>query len=83
MRLFDHLAAGRPIIATDFCRQVINYRDVVQTAHTKFEFVQKLVALLQAGEAESAVAARREVARKNLWSTRAQVLATKIAQPKL
>ncbi len=83
MRLFDHLAAGQPILATDACPQVVEYRNVLEVATTADEFVRKLSARLRAGTTTPEVAARREIAQANLWSTRAQLLAERLVTPRL
>lgn len=81
MRLFDHLAAGQPILATDACRQVVAYRNALEIAATPDEFVCKLSARLRIGNTTSEVVARREVARTNLWRNRAQLMAARLSIP--
>ena len=41
MRLFDHLASGKPIVATTGCHQVVEFNNVVYIANTSDEFIKE------------------------------------------
>ncbi len=75
MRLFDHLASGRPIVATDACQQVLTFKESVDICGSTPEFVRRVVERVSSGARTEEMEARRQVARANLWSCRAQHLA--------
>lgn len=75
MRLFDHLAAGKPIVSTDHCRQVREFDSLVEIAPSTHVFLEKLSRFITKGDRQDAANARREAAAKNLWSFRAEQIA--------
>jgi glycosyltransferase involved in cell wall biosynthesis len=77
MRLYDHLAAGRPIVATTACAQVCDFPDWVRACRTPAAFVQELDHVL-AHAPGSAPAMRDFTHQAHLWSHRADHLASHI-----
>jgi glycosyltransferase involved in cell wall biosynthesis len=74
MRLFDHLASGKPIVATDACDQMRDFSDVAAVGSPD-DFVTRLEESIQSGLYDSTAAARRvAVACENTWSNRATAL---------
>jgi glycosyltransferase involved in cell wall biosynthesis len=73
MRLFDHLASGRPVVATDACHQVRRFEELVGIGSTDEEVLQRLAdacASTPAGESSA-----REIVRNgHLWRHRAQAI---------
>ena len=78
MRLFDHLAAGRPIVATNACPQVYEFQDCVMIASTGEEFLGKLRRGLTQIADQSYGQAMKQRALENTWSARALVLSSRI-----
>ncbi|MDZ8117744.1 hypothetical protein [Pontiella agarivorans] len=50
MRLFDHLASGAPVIATEACDQVQKFRSHVQAAGNHTQFIERLRCALASGD---------------------------------
>ena len=71
MRLFDHLASGRPVVATNSCQQVEAFSHLVRVARTDEEVVEHLAADAGAGDG---TAAREAIRSCHLWSHRGAAL---------
>lgn len=71
MRLFDHMASGRPIVATGACSQVHQFRDYLKVAGTHTEFLQHVSTSLREVENEEKTKRQLEHARKHVWRSRA------------
>jgi hypothetical protein len=67
MRLFDHLASGRPIVAITGCWQVRQFENVVDVCETADAFVSG-VAEHSSGHGDEAYSSRIELARKQTWA---------------
>ncbi len=75
MRLFDHLAAGKPMVATGGCPQVRLFEPLVKVGLTTAECAAMVQGLLQAApEDESEREARRQAALEHTWASRSQRL---------
>lgn len=73
MRLFDHLASGRPILATDACPQVTTLQPWVQVAGEQQAFLEMLAGLLKQG-AMSRSTEMVDHARQHTWTARAGLI---------
>jgi hypothetical protein len=80
MRLFDQLASGRPIVATDACPQVLAFKESVDICRSTPEFVRRVVERVSSGARTEEMEARRQEARTNLWSCRAHHLAAVVGR---
>ena len=80
MRIYDHLAAGKPIVATDACAQVGEFRDLVSFCQSRSDFTQRLGQIL-ATPPSTAKAMRALVQTAHLWEHRAQALAQAMELP--
>jgi len=69
MRLFDHLASGKPIIATAACPQVRGFREVVHVADSHEEFCAFLRQELT--KSRDPNSRQKEIARQHTWNNRA------------
>ena len=74
MRLFDHLAAGRPIVATAACAQVGEFANVVRVGRSSDEVLSYLVEECRRTSDMVDIERRRILAKKNTWATRAENL---------
>jgi hypothetical protein len=79
MRLFDHLAGGRPIVATNACPQVEQFKPAIKIAASTRAFVE-LAAASCADACESSCEALRSLARQHTWRARANLLNAKIRE---
>ena len=79
MRLFDHLASGNPIIASNACQQLGAFRDQVVIFQNSAELLNRVARFCSAVETFGSAEDRIEVARHNLWSTRAQKIQSVLA----
>jgi len=86
LRLFDHLAVARPIVATAACEQVHEFGDWVKAAKDTVEFLAMVVDSVKETD-ETPCRRRRECAAQHTWKARASamdaVLGTKLSQPSL
>ena len=71
MRLFDHLAAGQPIVATHHCQQIIDYAAVVEVGGSILEVLQLLKNRLNLPSDGTGRETRLAIARQNTWEIRA------------
>ncbi|WP_333689111.1 glycosyltransferase [Methylococcus capsulatus] len=77
MRLFDHLASGRPIVATSACAQVSEFKEWVDTGEDDEDFLERLARRLTGGNS-GVDACQVQVAREHLWARRAAGLAGRL-----
>ena len=80
MRLFDHLASGRPIVATDACEQVCRFSRWVAVEGDAEAFVAQVMQKAAAG-IPTDPGQVAETAHEHLWRVRAQRLAAAIGAP--
>jgi len=73
MRLFDHLASGRPVVSNDACHQVRRFEHLVGIGATDEEVLQKLEDAC-AGTGAGKSNAREAVRNGHLWKHRAQAI---------
>ena len=78
MRLFDHLASGKPIVATDACDQMRDFADVIEVVGRE-GLASRLDAVLSSAEPEGARKRRLDRARENTWERRALSLEALLA----
>jgi hypothetical protein len=71
MRLFDHLAAGRPIVATSACPQVGEFKEHVAVAPDREAFVNLVGSLAVGTSARPTMIA---CSWKNTWAERAKLI---------
>ena len=71
MRLFDHIAAGRPIVATNACPQVNEFRSVVAIAESRPQFLDMIGARCQ-NDPGPWQEEFRSLARLHTWGVRAE-----------
>lgn len=71
MRLFDHLASGRPILASSACDQLRGFSDVVEIASDSSDFVSRLSSMLRIRPDDSLRDLQLSIARKHVWAARA------------
>ena len=81
MRLFDHLAAGRPIVATDACAQTNQFGGVLSVANTTTDFLKSVQSACSALFSKTQFEGMRTIASENLWSSRARDLHHLLPQP--
>jgi hypothetical protein len=78
LRLFDHLAASRPIVAMDACSQVREFQDCVQVASSGAEFLAKVKEALSGPADPARLESMRKCAREHTWAARALTLNSRI-----
>lgn len=71
MRLFDHLASGRPIVATKWCAQVQEFAPLVKVGASVSEVASLLVEALRSPVSEAMRNEQKRIARENTWRQRA------------
>ena len=74
MRLFDHLAAGRSIVATSACAQVEEFANAVRIGRSADEVLSCLAEECQRKPDAMEIEMRRALAKKNTWAVRAENL---------
>lgn len=74
MRLFDHLASGRPIVATDGCPQVLEFAEEIAVAASDDDFLGELIEATAAPISPDLSNRMRDQAKLNTWSNRARIL---------
>ncbi len=73
-RLFDHLAATRPIVATRACPQFNDFAQVLHFADTPEEFVAVLTQLRQVDFNDGLAEERWRLSQENTWDDRARAM---------
>jgi glycosyltransferase involved in cell wall biosynthesis len=81
MRLFDHLASGRSIVATDGCPQVLAMQRWVQVTKEQRTFLEMLANLLKRGSAPRLTEMVNH-AEKHTWASRSRLISMQINTPK-
>jgi teichuronic acid biosynthesis glycosyltransferase TuaH len=71
LKINEYLAAGRPVVATDFSEDIQGFRDVIYIGRDAGEFVQLIDQAIQENN-EERVAARTAVANENTWTARVE-----------
>ena len=74
MRLFDHLAAGRPIVATAACAQIHDFAPPVQIAQDSAEAAALVAVACQRGVDSPLRETLTALAQANTWTVRAKSL---------
>jgi hypothetical protein len=80
LRLFDHLAAARPIVATAACPQIGEFANWVAIANDPFEFLEAVNSALRPHD-EIRLSAMRVHALEQTWRARAIALNSSIGSP--
>ena len=71
LKINEYLAAGRPVIATDFSEDIKGFRDVIYIGRDHREFVDQIDRALSEND-EAKIAARTQVALSNTWTARVE-----------
>lgn len=83
LRLFDHMAAAKPIVATDACPQIREFQDCVQVASSGAEFLVKVKQALREPPYPTRLESMRKCAREHTWAARALTLNSRIEAEEL
>ena len=76
-RFYEHLAAGKPVVSTDFPAAREFPEDMVRIAKDKEEFEQLVSESLKPGQ-DAFVERRKKLARENSWDGRAEKISQMI-----
>ena len=71
LKINEYLAAGRPVVATDFSEDIQSFRDVIYIGRDPGEFVQLIDQAIQENNTER-IKARTAVANTNTWAARVE-----------
>ncbi len=71
LKINEYLAAGRPVVATDFSEDIQTFRDVIYIGRDNAEFVQLIDQAIQENDS-ARIQARTKVANTNTWSARVE-----------
>lgn len=71
LKINEYLAAGRPVVATDFSEDIQSFQDVIYIGRDMGEFVQLIDQAIQENN-PARVRARTEVANTNTWTARVE-----------
>jgi glycosyltransferase involved in cell wall biosynthesis len=71
LKINEYLAAGRPVVATDFSEDIQSFGDVIYIGHSHGEFVQLIDVAIHENDS-SRVQARVAVANTNTWTARVE-----------
>lgn len=74
MRLFDHLAAGKPIVASDVNPQIRDYSPSVNIGHDIESIVNHLKGILNRVFEPESDESQRHIASENTWAKRAELI---------
>jgi len=74
MRFYDHLASGRPIVASSFCGQIADYPDCVRMGGDHNAILESIVECCKSGIKPDVMAHQKKQAESHLWASRAEVL---------
>lgn len=84
LKINEYLAAGRPVVATDFSEDIQSFSEVIYIGRDTGEFVQAIDQAIQENSPEK-VRARTAVANTNTWTARVQqfwdILENQVAKP--
>lgn len=71
LKINEYLAAGRPVVATDFSEDIESFKDVIYIGRDHAEFGQLIDQAIQENNADR-IKARNAVANTNTWTARVQ-----------
>lgn len=71
LKINEYLAAGRPVVATDFSEDIQGFKDVIYIGRDTAEFVQRIDQAIQENDTEK-IKARIDVANTNTWTARVE-----------
>jgi glycosyltransferase involved in cell wall biosynthesis len=71
LKINEYLAAGRPVVATDFSEDIQSFSDVIYIGRDTAEFVQLIDQAIQENDQER-IQARTRVANCNTWTARVE-----------
>ena len=71
LKINEYLAAGRPVVATDFSEDIQGFKDVIYIGRDPGEFVQLIDQAIQENNAER-IRARTAIANTNTWTARVE-----------
>lgn len=71
LKINEYLAAGRPVVATDFSEDIQGFKDVIYIGRNTGEFVQAIDQAIQENDIEK-IQARIAVANTNTWTARVE-----------
>ena len=71
LKINEYLAAGRPVVATDFSEDIQGFKDVIYIGRDAGEFVQLIDQAIQENNTER-IRARTAVANTNTWAARVE-----------
>ena len=71
LKINEYLAAGRPVVATDFSEDIQGFKDVIYIGRSTGEFVQLIDQAIRENNSER-LQARTTVANTNTWTARVE-----------
>jgi len=71
LKINEYLAAGRPVVATDFSEDIQSFQDVIYIGRDTREFVQRIDQAIQENSPER-IKARTDIANTNTWTARVE-----------
>jgi glycosyltransferase involved in cell wall biosynthesis len=71
LKINEYLAAGRPVVATDFSEDIQSFKDVIYIGHDHAEFVQLIDQAINENSSDK-IKARTAVANTNTWTARVE-----------
>lgn len=80
MRLYDHMASGRPIVASSACAQMADYPEQVRVGADHVAVADAVVECCKTGIHPGQAALQKQEAERHLWNSRAEVLARKMEE---
>ena len=73
LKINEYLAAGKPVVSTNFSPDINLFDSVIQIAQSHYEFVKKVEKAFS-DNSEQAVAQRVSIAKMNSWKNRNKIL---------
>lgn len=71
LKINEYLAAGRPVVATDFSEDILEFKEVIYVARDGDEFVKAIDTAIGEND-ELKILARTSVANQNTWAARVE-----------
>ena len=71
LKINEYLAAGRPVVATDFSEDIQSFQDVIYIGRDTRKFVQRIDQAIQENSPER-IKARTDIANTNTWTARVE-----------
>ena len=71
LKINEYLAAGRPVVATDFSEDIQSFQDVIYIGRDTREFVQRIDQAIEENSPER-IKARTDIANTNTWTARVE-----------